>query len=254
MPSKGYIPRDLTKRPLYAHPSEKPFSITPIPRDEWKDRSEHMIEKNLDPLGQCILHDAMPTYQDGIPSCWANAGIMSVKAFMASQGQAVPRLCATGPAAKIMNFRQRGGNASDIYPFLSEHGAPTVDLWPENSFDRQYDNPETWQAAKAHMVLETEPIERGDVLEQVMSAVLSGFPVWSGYSDLGHAMCKARVRWTGSAAESLDINSWHKGAAEATTWDLSWLSNKNVCYPRNGRKFSGFEHQVVRSVTVVIAA
>jgi hypothetical protein len=88
--------------------------------------------------------------------------------------------------------------------------------------------------------------------EHKWTALANRFAIWSGYSNIGHAMCSARFRLDNGSPTSLDINSWSKEASNATGWSEGWMRDKNVIYVRSGRNFKCFEQYAVRVATTAI--
>lgn len=245
----GYIPRDYKSFPLGADPVRtKEWDLPLLSRAEAKERAEYLIAHKLDPLSQAIKHNAMPTFQNGFGYCWAHAATMLLKLIMAMSGVAPPRLSATAMAAKIKGYRDRGGNAFEAFPFMAEHGVPSVEFWPENKVDKSLDTPDMRADAQTRLALEWYELpDRSD--EHKWTALCYGFPLWSGYSNIGHAMASARYVDNGQPT-SLDINSWHQGAAEASQWQDRWLDDRNVIWQRGGRDFTSFEQYAIRVSTV----
>lgn len=249
----GYIPRDYKSFPVGSLPYETRWDESEIPLMSMKEaaeKCEHDAEHGIDPLGVAISTSTMPTFQNGFPFCWAHAGVMAQKISMAQSGMVVPRLSPTGPACLIKGYRNRGGNAVDIIPWLAEHGAPTVEFWEENSKSRSNDTPEMRENAKLHRVLEWWVLpDRSD--QHKWTALANGYALWSGYANIGHAMCSARFFLDSRGRPGcLDINSWNKGASNATAWQEGWMRDRNVIYQRIGRDFTSFEQYAVRVSTV----
>jgi hypothetical protein len=239
----GYIPRSYVDHPPLSSPFMREWDGPLIPRAEWESRARDMAAQNLDALGQAIRFRATPTWQNGFGYCWFHAITMCMKCKYAASGQVAPRLSATAGAAKIKGYRDQGGNAFEATPFAAEHGVPTVDFWPENKVDRSLDTPEMQANAQRHRVLEWFELPE-DSAEHLVTAILSGFAVWTGYAHIGHAMCGARYL----DGKIWNINSWNKSASGATEWRDEWLHDKNTVYQIPVGK-TCFEQYAIREIT-----
>ena len=243
----GYLPRDYASFPLGSSDFTKKWDAPLLSRQEAKERSEYLIAKKLDPLSVAMKRKATPTFQNSFGFCWAHAATMALKIAFAQSGQPVPRLSATSMACIVKNFRDQGGNAFESFPHMNKVGVCTVDTWPENSRDRSLDNPAMREEAALYRATEWYELPDGSD-EHKWTALCSGFAIWSGYANIGHAMCSARYVDDGKPT-SWDINSWNKDASAASEWQDSWLGDRNVIWKRGGRDFSCFEQYAIRVST-----
>lgn len=252
-PARGYEPRDFKSFPMGSSAFEQKWDERAMPLMSMKEAAEKCRDdaaKGIDPLGMAMKRNAMPTYQNGYGYCWFHAMTMLVKLCFAQSGQPIPRLSATAGAAKIKRYANRGGNAFEAFPFAAEHGIPTVEFWPENKVERSLDTQEMQDNAKLHRVLEWYVLPpRSD--EHKWTALANRFAVWTGYSNIGHAMAAARFRLDSRGnPTSDDINSHSKSAANATRWEESWLGQQSVVWVRGGRNFTCFEQYAIRTTTI----
>lgn len=247
----GYIPRDYKSFPLGSDTVHtKQWDGPLLSLQEAAELAKDNVAKKLDPLSLCLKRNILPTYQNGYGYCWAAAATQCLMIVLGKEGQPTVRLSHTAMAAKIKNYRDRGGNAFEAFPFMAEHGLPTIDLWPENEVDKSLDTPEMRAQAKLRCAIEWfELPDNSD--EHKWTAMANNFAIWSGYMNIGHAMCSARFELDNRGNPmSLDINSWNRATQSATQWDESWLGNKNTIYRRAGRDFGCFEQYALRVVTV----
>lgn len=238
----GYIPdfnRSFGSTPF----ANREWDMPVIPRSDWDREAERQIEQGTDPLSLVMKANCMPVFQNGYPSCWAQATAMAMKGAYAVSGQPVPQLSATCIAAKLQNYRIRGGNAFRSFPFAAEHGVPTVHTWPENQVSRELDTEEMRAEAAKFKAVEWYELRPNDA-GQLVTALLTGFTVWTGYAHIGHAMCAARYH----KGKIYNINSWNGDAPNAGQWDASWLNERNTVWQIDVDK-TCFEQYALRVVT-----
>lgn len=248
----GYVARDFAEYPLYESAYETRWDEQAMPLlslREAADRARHDIDKGLDPLSVAMKAGAMPTYQNGLPFCWNHALVMGAKVKFAQAGQPIPRLSATAGACLITGYRERGGNCREAMPFAAEVGIPTIETWPENSKARSNDTPAMRAEAAKYKMIEWYALPSGSD-EHKWTALANRFCLWSGYSNIGHAMLSARLLPDANQPGCLDINSWSKRAADATEWDEKWLDSRDVIWRRSGRDFRSFECYAIRVTTI----
>lgn len=197
--SRGLIPRDYNSHPPGCYGSAAAVEIPLIPKSEWSDRIKegnaqksflsHIVERGNN--GGLI-----PSLdQNGQGYCWAYSSTFAVMALRAVMNQPYVRLSAHAVGCIIKNFRDQGGWGALSLDFITTRGVPSVELWPEKSMSRQWDNPATWENAALHKVTEgwydlsSAPYDRKLTFDQVMTLLLSRVPVVGDFNWWGHSVC-----------------------------------------------------------------
>ncbi len=248
----GYVPRDYASHPVGSGPHEFEWDESKFPLMTLKEACEKSaddIAKGLDPLSVAMNRNAMPTYQNGHPLCWAHALTMADKINRAKNGQPIDRTSATALGLMTTGGRVRGGNCFEAMPTANTIGIPSVDQWAENDTSMRNDTPAMRADAKLRRIVEWWVLPAGSD-QHKWTALANRFALWCGYSNIGHAICGARLDPNPNQPTSLDINSWSKSAANATRWEESWLGNRDVVWTRKGRDFRCFECYAVRTTTI----
>jgi len=220
----GYVP-DMDRKFLSTPFAGNEWDKKVWERSEWDKEADRQIELGIDPLSRIVRAKCMPVYQDGLPSCWAQATAMAAKGAYAGGGQPIPQLSATCIAAKLQNYRINGGNAYMSFPFAAEHGIPTINTWPENQVNKSLDTPEMREEAAKFKAVEWYELKPNNAA-QLVSALLAGFTVWTGYARKGHAMCAVRYQ----NGKIWNLNSWNQNAPSASEWDLGWFDDRNTIW------------------------
>lgn len=165
--------------------------------------------------------------------CWTHSGAHCIMALQRAANMPYRRLSAYAVACKIMNFRDRGGWGALGLEFMTEHGIPDVDAWPERSVDRSLDNPATWENAKRNRVVEgwvdldyVHPADADMTDEQVCGLLAMCHPVIGDFNWWGHSVgllalldLKPQLKQQGL----YDPNRW--GKKLPNSWGPTWGEN-----------------------------
>lgn len=195
----GLVERDYERQPLCASPGAYSAIDMPlIPRSEWSARIKEMEET------KSRLSDIRRTGNNGkpIPSlnqgrsnyCWIHSVVGTVQIQRAVMGLPYKKLAAFAAGCKIMNFRNEGGWSPLGMEFVVKNGLPEERLWPEGSFSRSNDKPETWENAKLYQVTEgwwdlsQRHYDRNLTFDQVMTLLLTRTPCTLDYNWWGHSV------------------------------------------------------------------
>lgn len=107
------------------------------------------------------------------------------------------------------NFGVRGGYPSLGIEKFQEHGACTIDFWPENATDRRYETRES-RANRKHQVPE-EVVELGSGeqgLHRTLCSVVQGFPCGNSFNWWSHYLEVCWGRYDGGQLKPGVWNSW----------------------------------------------
>lgn len=207
VPGEGRKTRGLIPRPYEAHPvgsygtipGYKAVQFDLIPTADWPTRIKALKE------GGARISDARRRGNAGgmIPSrdqngkgyCWYHSGTSAQLAVRAMLGLPYVDLSAYAGACMIKNFRDEGGWGAQGVDHQAKVGIPSSQYWPQRSMSRANDNPATWANALLHRVdegwmdLEAAQYDRNLTWAQVVTCVLSGWPVVVDYNWWGHSVC-----------------------------------------------------------------
>ncbi len=246
--SRGLIPRDYQSHPVGCYASAVPMQAIDmplIPRDEWVERIRDM-EANKTRLSDIRRRSGpgggpIPSLdQDGIGYCWNHSVVMAMILLRAVCNQPYKRLSAFMIGCLVKNYRDEGGWGALALDFVQEHGAPTVEFWPEKSMSRSNDTPAMRENAKLHRVTEgwvdlhASVYDRNLTEDQAMTNLLSRIPLVADFNWWGHSVCLMDPTIIGGRSlprlTSLDFNDPNDAAAFGAafgkrginSWTDSW--------------------------------
>lgn len=198
----GLIPRDYNAHPVGSMRGsvvmEAVADMPLIPMEEWPERiAEKVAKKNQ-------ISDIWRTANNGgpIPSldqgnygyCWAHSATSAAIALRAVANLPYVRLSAFAIACIIKNYRDQGGWGAQALDFIRERGVPSVEFWPEKSTDRSNDNPQTWENAKLHKIVEgwidiqAAQYDRNLSIQQQGTCLLCNIPTIDDYNYWSHSV------------------------------------------------------------------
>lgn len=178
-------------------------TITPIPRDEWKDRIREGAGTWLHDIAKPILP---PSDQDGTNYCWAHAPVRAFSIFRVSRGYAPRQLSAASVAVPITAGRNIGGYPEKAIMQLRASGACELALWPDDQ--RRPPRAVTTINASA---MKNRLIRWLDVegWEMQITCALLRIPLAIGLNWWGHAVCQLDPVILSNGAVGIGIdNSW----------------------------------------------
>lgn len=149
-----------------------------IPRVEWPELIARQEALETSPF-HCHKYHHVPVLNQGsLKYCWAYSVVAGVMNRLAFQGiDPAPYLSATAVAAIGKNFRNQGGHCSQACAMIQEQGGiPTVDVWPEQSVDRQLAHSESVEASRQSSQL-VKFVDLGQNLDGAISMMLCDTPV-----------------------------------------------------------------------------
>lgn len=184
---RGLVPRDYSTHPQGYCVSAPPAEIKLIPRSDWSAMIKEGNER------KSFLSHIRRRANNGqpIPSldqnqsnyCWAHSATMSLIILRARANLPYKRLSAYAVGCKIKNFANQGGWGAQSCDFIRDQGVPDTDHWPEKSWSRSNDNPETWKNAAQHKILDgwwdlaSPQYSRNLTFDQMMTLLLMRVPV-----------------------------------------------------------------------------
>lgn len=204
-PLRGYSGRDYRQFPYGSMPWGKaPFAA--FDRREWPDRIKEGYEKKRYVLHHLKMHEVPILNQKRTPYCWVNAVVGAVMAVRATHGLRTVALSAASAGAPGKNYRSVGGWTGEAIGYCKKYGIVPQKYWPNDAIDRRYFEP-TRKYAKYYNVgqwYELQPRR----FEQVMTALLLGFPVCVGLNWWGHAVYYAAPVYERGQFGVVMVNSW----------------------------------------------
>ncbi len=215
--SFGCVPRDYDEDPpqMGDSPDGIDTSIDVVAYyQERMDQKASMIHRYL----QGDIENGTPVFtnlnQNGQGFCWAYSTAQAIMLDRMRRNMPTVRLSGHAVACKIKNFRDEGGWCGLSAKFARENGYPSVELWPEDSMDRKYDNQATWANAAMHQSLEDwydlGKREYDQKLSQKQIQVLgvTSCPQMWDYNRFSHSMCGIDVGLLDGVLHPIVLNSW----------------------------------------------
>lgn len=192
---RGWRPRDWKAHPYGKLPYAKPFPRELyVPRDEWRDRAEH-IERSGSRLSDlCIAKGLTVLNQARTNYCWGNGVIRNMEILQVKENRKIVRLSPASVCAPIKRYRNVGGWGQEALDYILKNGVAPVDLWPANAIDERYDNAESRAARAAFTVFEWIDLPPGD-FDALYSLLLRGIPVPIGLDWWRHLVCAVDPLW-----------------------------------------------------------
>lgn len=184
--------------------------IQKIPRNEWDARLQEQIERRRRVSDFC---DFDPLNQSRTKYCWNNGPVGSVKTTRRIQGLKLVNLSPASVGGPITGYRNRGGWEGDAYEFLVSDGASTVDLWPANAIDNDYNTSEVQESRKYFKV--NELVDCDDDFDAFATCCLLTMPGGFAYNWMRHVMEMCDLVKVESGSYGLRVrNSWGKWGAK----------------------------------------
>jgi len=181
--------------------------IKKIPRHEWSARIKELEEKKA----RCSDYCDFKAYdQNGLPYCWCFGPTQAAANFRRKQGHPFKQLSAASVGCIASGFRSRGGWEGEALEVLRSRGATTVDKWPENSLNRQYDNDANRQDAENYKC--TKWVDLGD-FDEFFTMLLLGFPCPVAYNWWRHVVY---------LADPVEIEANSFGPRLRNSWSDGW--------------------------------
>jgi hypothetical protein len=183
------------------------FDLPLIPESEWPSRIEERERKGLtfralgDRLNLPCKNQRSTSY------CWIFAATSSVEYLFAQKHNRVQQLSPASVGCKITGFRNVGGWSTRGLRYITEHGVVPQELWPESAISREHDKPDAWARAMQYQVTEWMELESRN-FAQLISTLLSGFPVACGFNWWGHATIALDPVIVGGEVCVAHRNSW----------------------------------------------
>lgn len=214
---KGYA-RDYSRHPFGYSAVAKAWDAPLIPESEWAGRLEQQKAararlsdiRNRGKNGQQI--PALDQAQE--PYCWAHGPVSAVLLARAFANLPFVDLSAYAVACKVANFQSRGGWGIEAMEFMAENGCPSSEFWPQRSKSRSNDNEQTWANARLHVPVEWMELEPRNKA-QMVTALLSGWPICVGYDHWGHEVCLMDIVSLSPLRVKL-LNSWGEWNGDGT--------------------------------------
>jgi hypothetical protein len=185
--TRGLLPRDYSKVPMGAIPHTSPFveAVPIIPESEWPARIAAMQGKWIRYL---YPGNAKDDYQNGLGYCWAFSLAQSAMMIRALEGQSYKLLLAESLGYDV-NWRNAGNYCSSAIEAAGKTGFCEASYSPAR-FNLK---PSTWKPGWQENGLQyriTEWWELGNVnmRQEVATAMMLGFPVYTGYNRFSHAI------------------------------------------------------------------
>lgn len=218
----GLVPRDYSKIPVGSIRGVEKFSMPLIPRNEWSSRIKDMEQSQSRLSDLFHLSGQKSLDQNGQGYCWAYSPASAIMVARARDNQPNVRLSAHAVACVIKNFRDQGGWNPLAVEFAMARGYPTIELWPEQSMSRQYDNQRTWADAAKYKITEgwmdltPSAYDRNLSFDQLMTCLLLRIPCPTDHNWWGHSICSCDPVEFDNSLPLSDPNRW--GSRILNSW------------------------------------
>ncbi len=174
---------------------------------ELRERLESMWAAQASIMHRVYRTDALRQTRG---TCWIHGTIQAAMMMIDMAGLPYRTLSPASVAAHCYrNFGVNGGYPALGVQKFQEHGAATVQTWPENAHDRRHDNAAS-RATREHNwlseVIITGSGERG--FRRLLSAHCQGLPGGASFSWWRHYVASCYGRWTGRELGLGIRNSW----------------------------------------------
>ncbi len=160
--------------------------------------------------------------QNGQGFCWAYSTAQAIMLDRMRRNLPPVRMSAHAVACKIKHFQDQGGWCGESarfargtdpnFPGLG--GYPTTDVWPEQSMNRKYDTPATWENAALHMSSEDwydlgkREYDQELTKKQIQVLGVTGCPQMWDYNRFSHSMAGIDVGLLDGVLHPIVLNSW----------------------------------------------
>ncbi|GIW89601.1 MAG: hypothetical protein KatS3mg109_0033 [Pirellulaceae bacterium] len=206
--ARGYEGRDYSRYPYGSMPwGSTPFRT--IPRSEWRERIEEGYKQKRFILHHQLARDVPILNQKRTPYCWVNAVVGAVMACRAAHGLRTVALSSASAGAPGKNYRAVGGWTGEAIGYCKRFGIVPQKYWPNDAIDRRYFEP-TRKYAKYYNVGQWYEL-RPRKFDEVMTALLLGYPVTVGLNWWGHAVYYSAPVHDSGRFGVVITNSWGDG-------------------------------------------
>lgn len=212
----GYEPRDWTAHPLGGTGFAAPFNLPEIPRNEWRDRIQHLKANKLRLLDLCEAKGVKPKHQGRTSTCWAYSVTMAQEVGRAADNQDHVPLSPASIAALITGYRDQGGWCSKALEAGAGTGWVPESLWPGTAVTaRQYNTPQANAEREKYKATHWLDIDPRDSVSQIVACLLRERPI-----PVASAHMRIRHAWM-----IVDLDLDQRGNLIATAFNSGYLRN-----------------------------
>lgn len=228
----GLVDRDVVNVPYGSYAKStanwSDTGMALIPREEWSGRIKQLNESysRLSDIRSSARIESLDQGKEGF--CWCYSAANCLTMIREKNNLPYVRLSPHAIGMKIFG-RNRGAWGAMAMEFLSTHGCPDTEFWPEKSTNLAWDTDACWQNAKKYTVtegwmdLDVPAYNRDVTFDQVMTALLTRTPVvldymWWGHSVMGLDAVEIDATKPLSDPDRWAINIWN-------SWGDSWGEN-----------------------------
>lgn len=179
-----------------------------IPRSEWQARIEEKVSSKTQISDLCDQVNLPCLNQESTNFCWVNGPTYCTEVIRAIQGQAPVLLSPASVGGPITGYQNVGGWAKPALQYISEHGIVPQDQWPANVIDSRYHTGTNVQLALGYRVTEWWDLNGGDVVANLVSCLLRGYPVAVGFNWWSHVVSAIDPVWQDGTIAIRIRNSW----------------------------------------------
>lgn len=190
-----------------------------IPESDWSAMLKDQIARKARVSDFCTF----PAYdQSRTNYCWINGPCQAMTTQRLIQGLPLKIISSASAGCLIKGYRNVGGNEVPGIKWLAEHGAATVDLWPNAAIDERFDT-EASRAQRVHYK-PLEWINSGSDHRKYATMALLTVPGAFAYYWMSHVMMMCDL---------VEIERGSFGFRVRNSWRDSWGA-------KNEHGFGGF--------------
>lgn len=190
---RGCYARNYLTHPHGCFAFARPFNLPLIPQSDQQKMLDQQIAAKAQLSNIRLTGNAgqpIPSRdQNGKGYCWAHSGVSAHLIARAKMNEPYVDLSAYGIACMVKGFRDEGGWGSEGIEFQASKGCPSSKTWPQQSMSRSNDNPNTWTEAHQHRYLDWMELDPNNMIEQLKTCLLLGYPVVTDFNWWSHSVC-----------------------------------------------------------------
>jgi hypothetical protein len=182
-----------------------------VPEDEFKERIQEANEKQMMAIHYLRDSGAKAHSQGGTNYCWAYGISECLEALRPMENQEYIRL-APATMGWIVNWRNKGNYLSSAIKGCYERGVASSEFAKDGTTNYKSFK-DGWQEDamkhRPHEWTDTDSANERRMVQQCVSLLVSGLPLYIAYNWWGHALMMAGVEWDETQKYNLRWIAWN---------------------------------------------